>query len=114
MTNQAHYNLSTGLITSTLSPGLSDVAQIAALKAAGIGVVTIPDGKDGGSGQIDLATGQYVDYAPRPVPVPDIMVQYIAAQINSGKLSADDFHPQTITLLNSQLSTAKLNTVAIS
>jgi hypothetical protein len=113
MSNQAHYLLSSGLIASTLSPGISDPAQIAGLREQGIGVVAIPDGKNGGSGMIDLASGQYVDYAPQPAPVPDIMLQYIAAQINAGKLDAGAFHPVSLIQLNAQLSMANMSTVEI-
>lgn len=105
---QAHYSLSTGLILATISPGLSDANQIAALNASGIGVVSIPDGKDGGSGMIDLATAQYADYAPPPPPVPDIMLQYVAAQINSGSVDVGAFHPKSIAILNAQLDSVNL------
>lgn len=108
---QAHYSLATGLIMATLSPGIKDTGQIASMNAAGIGVVSIPDGKDGGSGIIDLQTGQYADYAPQPTPIPDIMLQYIAAQINAGSVDVGAFHPKTIANINAQLASVNLATV---
>jgi len=114
MATAAFYSLTTGIISGTISPPLSNEAQIAALAAEGTGHMLIPDGKNGGTGMIDLATGQYNDFAPAPTPPPDLLTQYVAAQINAGAIDASQFHAVTLATLNAQLSTHKLNTVSVS
>lgn len=109
MTITACYQLATGVITSTLNVGITDAKQIAALEAQGIGILSVPDGTNGGTGMI--VDGAYVPFnAPAP-PVPDLLVQYIAAQINSGALAQSAFHPTTIAVMNNMLNTAGMAVV---
>lgn len=112
MTTGAIYLKATGLIQQTIAPPLTNPEQLVGLEAAGLSQTIIPDGKNGSTGMIDLASGQYVDYAPAPPPVPNVLMQYIAAQINAGTISASQFHPTTLTDLNNSLSAANMNTVS--
>lgn len=110
MTIQAQYSLITGYIKGTSSLSITDVNQIAALRSDGTGLVDIPDGKNNSTGMIDLATGQYFDVAPS-IPIPSLLSQYIAAQINAGTLLASAFHPQTLSEINVALSAVNMTQV---
>lgn len=108
MATQAQYNLSTGVILATLiGNGITDPNQISAMKAAGVGVTLIPDGKNASTGQIDLANGQYIDVTPA-APVPNILIQDIAARINAGLIAVSAYHPQTIAEINIVLKNANM------
>ncbi len=110
MTTQAQYNAA-GQIMSTISPTvITDPNQIAALTAQGISLVIVPDGKSGSTGSI--VNGVYQDYPPAPPAIPNIMAQYVAAQIANGTVQAAQFHPTTIAQLNVALSAVSLTTIS--
>jgi hypothetical protein len=108
----AMYSTVTGLISSTINRVPVDKAQLTALAVAGYAYVEVPDDVNGGNAVIDLNTKTYIKFEAAPPPVPNILVQYVAAQINAGLLSADAFHPVTRAEMNAQLSTANMATVA--
>lgn len=110
MTTQAFYQLSTGRINWTLSPGITDQNQLSALQSQGIGMIIIPDGNDANSGIVDISNNQFVLFQASS-PIPDLTLQYIAAQINAGIISSSSFHPATIAEMNSQLTSAKMTPV---
>lgn len=112
MATGAIYNINTGLIQQTISPPLSNQAQLDSLQDAGLVQVIIPDGKNGGTGMICLDTGKYVDYAPAPtVQVPSLWVQLAAALVNKQVISAADLHPATVAEMNAALAPANMATV---
>ena len=115
MTTSAIYKLKTGFISSTVTSatGIADVNQIASLNSQGSGVVTIPDGKTGGTGMIDLSTVAYVDFAPA-TPVPNIYVQLAAALIKANLIPQADFHPTTISDMNTALTAANMAAIPTS
>lgn len=111
MTTGAIYSTTTGIIQSTISPPLSDEAQITALAAQGLGHMTVPDGTTGANAMVDLSSGQLSTIAAA-VPVPHVIVQYVAAQINAGTLPSSSFHPSTIAAINASLSAASMTPIA--
>lgn len=111
MANYGFYSTSTGIIQSTLNQPLTDVKQIAGLKEQGVGMTELPMGMNGSNGIVDLASGQAVWVQPAP-PVPDLLHQYVAAQINAGVLDLSAFHPVTIAMMNQMLSNANMTPVA--
>lgn len=111
MATGAIYAKATGLIQQTITPPLSNEDQLAGLSDDGLLQIIIPDGKNGSTGMICLATSQYVDFAPAGPPVPNIMTQYIAAQINAGNIPASSFHPATLIDINSTLSASNMASI---
>ncbi len=107
----AIYQKGTGLINQTISPPLSNQAQLKELEANGLIHVLIPDGKNGGTGMIDLATGQYKDFAPQGAQVPNLLVQLTSALVNKGHISSDDLHPSTVAEINSLLAPVNMNQI---
>jgi hypothetical protein len=111
----ALYNTATGNIQSTVSPSLSNTAQIAALLAAGTGVLEVPAGTNGVNSMVDLSTNPPTLVAVTANPsVPSLVNQFIAASINSGTVPASAFHPASIADLNVSLSAANLTAVSAS
>lgn len=108
----AMYSTSTGLISSTINKVPVDAAQLAALATAGYAFVEVPDDVNGSNAVIDIESKTHIKFEGSPPPVPNILVQYVAAQINAGLLSADAFHPVTRAEMNAQLSAVNMTTVA--
>jgi hypothetical protein len=105
------YSLATGEITSTLSQPITNAAQIAALKAAGHGLYdNAPDGTDSPNAMIDLDTGALISLTPAQ-QVPNLLVQYVAAQITAGNVDVNAFHPTTVARLNAALTSANMSAV---
>lgn len=107
----AQYNLATGIIESTLSPGITNGAQIAALQAQGIGVISVPDGSTGSTGMI--VNGAYIAYNAPATPIPSLIAQYIADQISQGNANVANYHQASIAQLNQSLTTAGLTAVTV-
>ncbi len=110
MSTYAFYNTS-GIINWTNSVVPTDQAQIDALTAQGINFILVPDGTNGSTGMI--INGRYVPNNPAAPAIPNILLQYIAAQINNGVVDAGAFHPVTIAQMNEQLAQSNLTAVAI-
>ena len=110
MATAALYNLTTGFISQTISPPLTNAEQIAGLEASGIGMVIIPDGCSGSNGMIDLSTKTFKSFAPK-IPVPSFNSQLAAALIRNNVITADDLHPITIAEINDELSVTHLDQV---
>jgi len=113
MVTAAIYQASTGLITQTISPPLSNQAQLDGLAATGLLQIIIPDGKNGGTGMIDLNSIQYVDYSPPGPSVPNLLIQLTSALVNKGVISAGDLHPATVIEMNASLAPANMATVSL-
>lgn len=111
MTTTARYSLASGTIQGTVNAAITDSNQIAGAAAEGIGLIVIPNGKNGGTGMI--IGGAYVDFAPPAAPIPNIILQFIAAQINGGNVPASSFHPASLADMNTQLTIGGMATVAI-
>jgi len=109
----AIYSISTGIIQSTVNPPLSDEAQITALAAQGLGHLIVPDGSTGANAMIDLSNNSIVTIAA-PTPIPNIMMQYIAAQINAGNIDSSAFHPSTLESMNTALKIANMSSISSS
>lgn len=107
----AMYSKSTGLISSTINKVPANPEQIAALETAGYAFTEVADDVNGSNAVIDVASGEAIKFNAAPPPVPNIMVQYIAAQIGAGMLSKDAFHPVTVVEMDAMLSAAGMNTV---
>lgn len=109
MTTQAQYNAA-GQITATIGPSIiTDPNQVAALTAQGISLVVIPDGKSASTGSI--VNGAYQDYPAAGAPIPSIMLQYVADQINQGNSNIASYHGTSIAQLNAALTTVGLATL---
>lgn len=106
------YNTTSGLISSTVNAVPANADQLKALETAGYGFAEVPDGVNGSNAIIDVVTKQAIQFAAPPAPVPNVLVQLVAAWIKAGSLSADDFHPVTIVEMNSILGDANMAKVA--
>lgn len=110
MTTQGRYVLETGLIDATVNGvGITDPNQIAALQAAGWGIITIPDGANSQSGMI--INGVYTPFNSPAAPIPNTINQLVAALINNGTVDVSVFHQATIAQINVQQSAAGLSTI---
>lgn len=112
MVTQARYNLSTGIIDSTVSgAGITDPNQITALTAANYGLITVPDGAGPQSGMV--IDGVYVVFNTPQISIPNITIQLVAALINNGTVLISAFHQTTIAQINASLSAAGLATIKV-
>lgn len=109
----AQYNLATGQITAVVNPSLTNAAQIAALQAQGIGILEVDAGINGMNSIVDLATTSISPIAATPA-IPNVMVQFVAAQINNGSVAASAFHPNTLAEMNTSLVAANLTGIIAS
>src|SRR5690348_12793922 len=103
MPTGAIYHAASGLIQQTVSPPLAKPEQLAALESQGLKQILIPDGKNGSTGMIDLATGKYADFQAQGEPIPNVMVQLAAALVNAGVVPATAFHPATVVEVDAML-----------
>jgi len=112
MTVYARYNTTTGIIDSVNSQPITNADQLAALAQLNQAFIEAPDGTYGHNAMVNLDTLTVVPITPSP-PIPDLFTQYVAAQINSGKVPADAFHPVSLTQMNLSLASAQLAMVSL-
>ena len=111
MTTYAFCNAA-GQIQYTLSQPLTDQAQLSALQAQGITMISVPDGTTGANAMIDMSTQQVVSINPNP-SLPNVVTQLAAALINNGTVDASAFHPATITSMNTSLAAANMSAISL-